>query len=306
MKILATTDLHIAEQHNKYRPNVYKDILDKLMYCLKRAAALDVDMFVVAGDWFHTTKIPYWLLDETLEVFLNYNEHNFDLYRLSGIAGQHDKLHHGTYRRGPFAFLSYAINDLGIFAGDKTWAHRWFDRSNDSEFKVEWIPYGCKPESNKSDIIIIHDMLVPQPVPFEHIIFEDFIASIPSKPSLVISGDYHPGFLPCLVNKTLFVNPGALTRINRDEENRAPKLAIIEWEKDHWEAIYEEIPHRKNVFQAVPETLIDVEMFTSMFVNTLLSDDEEQEDRLKLDLLDPKTREFVEELLEKAREKLGY
>lgn len=251
-KAIGITDIHMAQRHTRYRVDAGDDIVDKLVrvagVCIENTAHL-----LVAGDWFHSAHVGYSSVARLHQVLLGFT--TIEDIRVKGVAGQHDLPDHGNWHKGPLYPISWlggrTIVGEGLYADPGSSAAGWA-RPGVIAPRTLFIPFGSWPPDDgvdmqaiNPDLIIIHAMIVPKPVPWDHIAFEEFAELVPDgKQRLILCGDYHAGFEPTQVRNLLFVNPGALTRVKRDEAYRKPKYAAIEWDGETFSVEYHVIPHR--------------------------------------------------------------
>lgn len=78
----------------------------------------------------------------------------------------------------------------------------------------------------KPRLIITHNMILPTPTVFNHILASDVAKVIPSN-SVLLIGHYHVPF-SCTENDVRFINIGSAGRVSRSPgENRTPEYAVI-------------------------------------------------------------------------------
>jgi len=81
---------------------------------------------------------------------------------------------------------------------------------------------------SKPSILVIHNMLVPQSFPSEHVPIRQFQTNA----QMVLCAHYHPGFPITTIKDTTFVAPGALCRLEASTYNlqRIPQVALITYD----------------------------------------------------------------------------
>lgn len=221
---IGITDIHMAQRHTKYRPNVGDDLLAKVQFVVDRCNELDATL-LCAGDWFHRADCSFGVVSALAKEFDRLEPH----LHCVGITGQHDLPDHGDWEKGPVYSLSWK-HMLGVDGepGDHIW---W--AGDETEPAMLCLPYGTQVETEmlypRCQVILVHEMLVPRPVPWDHVLLDDFEALIPKDgvERVVLSGDYHAGYPPTKINDTLFLNPGALARVTRDEADRQPQYVMF-------------------------------------------------------------------------------
>jgi hypothetical protein len=165
-------------------------------------------------------------------------------------------------------------------------------------------------------IIIVHAMLTPKPVAFDHILLSDFEQRLPQdgRERVVFSGDLHNGYDVQKINDTWFCNPGALTRTSRDDAQRQPQLLVLEWSNGVQNLWYEPVPCRP------AEEAFDMEGYgveqespverDSEFAAALQQLGERAAAGMELSMasldVSAEVRDAIEAALGVARERLGY
>jgi DNA repair exonuclease SbcCD nuclease subunit len=77
----------------------------------------------------------------------------------------------------------------------------------------------------EADVIVTHNMLVPEPVVFEHVLLSD-VAKV-TKAKFIFCGHYHFPF-DVTIDNTRFINPGSLMRLTIGDVKRSPSVLLFD------------------------------------------------------------------------------
>ena len=230
MKLLAISDTHIAPKLGRRKDDVAVSIMGKWEAAISIAMSHYCDGIIHCGDVFDRPTVPRMLeqyLRETLAC--GCIEHAVCL-------GTHDM------GKGAELFAGKSATSLRhstFVASVSGWAEGFWNRDDTSIWMVapqhEWPVASSEhvpPWSLRADgapipqIIAAHKMIVPEYVPWGHLLVTD----IDTDADIVISGDYHVGFDPIIHDDTWFCGVGALTRTFREQHDltRHPRCVLID------------------------------------------------------------------------------
>jgi len=212
MKLLYFTDTHfrLLKPINRV-DNFVKTQLKKLAEVLEIAHQESVDIIVHGGDLFDRPKPDYKLFNRVLRLL---KRSKIPIY---AIPGNHDIVGHKMHTLQGTAFwglveahVIYILNDLLKVNG----------------VTLRGIPYGSPlPQNSDVDILIVHSMIVPKQVKFEHTL----ASNINYRTSLVLAGHYHIPFTYKSKHTTI-INPGSLLRLTvaKEDMERIPSVVIVD------------------------------------------------------------------------------
>lgn len=288
--------------------NILESLLIKFEWVLKRAKELNAEI-IHGGDMFHTPSIPDWIAIKIIKLIKSYKR------KIYFIIGNHDVTGGNSE--------AYDFAKIGLFA-----EHDWFtliapkpiifdnhiicgyDFSKTMECPEIIDP--CRDFNlghDKPIICCVHSMITDEPSVNVDGNYRTIRWNvINSTADLILTGHYHPGF-EIQENKlgVKFANPGAMIRQegSKIDINRIPRVAVIHVRKNGIEIGYENIPHRKDVFNLDQITMkFDKEFEKQQFIEALqsLSDEELMGDNI-ISILDElskkKLPEDIKELLNK-------
>lgn len=239
MRILYTTDWHLRDTCPENRVDDYVDLQFRKLIEIKTIFEEEkCDYLFFGGDLFDKWNSSLELTNRVLYFLKN----DFNI-QINGIIGNHDILGYNldTIKQSSLGILLNA----GVFSSFS---------NNDSILDINTRKTGIKETyfQNKS-LIISHDMIVPEPVIFEHLLCSDLDGCA----KIVLCGHYHKPFY-LNTGKTRFVNPGALMRMSIDDKWH-PQVAIIEINT----------PNIENIFVKFIQ-LLGVNSYSEVFNNNIV------------------------------------
>lgn len=216
MKFLFFTDPHIGAVAPICRKDKWPDaIFNKLKQIIHLADQEKIDYLLCGGDWFksNTPNPPYWLVGEMIEILKAGPP-------IITILGQHDIYGHDytTYSRGVHGLLNQLSNFHVLNGSISIQNCRILGLSYHSMI----LPTLKAGQFSDADICLIHAMITPQPVIWEHILSQE----IPKQWSICFCGDYHPGLKDRA--QSIF-NPGALARLTINDLSRSVQVIIYDF-----------------------------------------------------------------------------
>jgi len=248
-RFIFVTDTHFRTKTPICRiDNFLENTLKEYEWVLKRAIELGASI-IFGGDLFDSPSPSDFVANAVAELI--------DKYRVKHyvIQGNHDVIggNRTSYRHTKLGLYRFYKNFVLLGETDciekKDCIIKGWDFSK--EFEVpENIDYDYK--ADKMRIYVVHGMIATEP----EIVVNNKKklinpTNIHTNGDIILCGYYHPGF-EITLNKLLgikFVNPGALGRMNINDLEREPKIAVIEiLDKDHESVRYEIVPHNKKVY----------------------------------------------------------
>jgi len=234
MKILFFTDLHLRRTPPRWRRDNYAEaLLRKLEFIVDLAKTEDCDRVYFGGDFVDSPQVSIALVNQAVDTLSELTANGIGF---TAAFGQHDE--QGNIPKGIEASVTsllYRIpnNNLPPIGIDIGFAFNDTMVLHYRDILLELIHYRgdfYNPSDNTAieiDMMLIHTMITPKAVPWPHILISD----IPTGASIVLSGDYHPGFPPIFSNDTWFINPGAIARTTVADADKLPKVAIVDTDK---------------------------------------------------------------------------
>jgi DNA repair exonuclease SbcCD nuclease subunit len=212
MKFLYTSDWHLRESTpiNRVEEDFLTLQLSKIKQVLKIAKDEKVDGIIHGGDVFDNWKVSNKVLGETIEVLKEFK----DNFILQGIIGNHDI--------PGYNLNSLYDSSLGVLVKNEQYINIQLDLK-----AINTRPHAMidieKDYFSKNDMIISHDMITPEEAPFDHIHYK----LLDGCTSIMLCSHYHKPFI-IYGKKTVFLNPGALTRLTIDDNDYIPGVIIFE------------------------------------------------------------------------------
>jgi len=223
VQLIHVTDTHLAPIGTRYRSDDYPTaILSKLEQVVEAAVNLNVPI-VHTGDMYdlqNPQRIPREFIDRVHQFIL---ESGADWILL---AGQHDYRGRDPSgaRRSPINLLKYHKAVQSCVVGERMHLHRGILCINYHRGILDSLR-NLTNYDKPIEVLAAHAMVVPAEVPWEHVTIDE-LAGLPVR--VVLTGDYHAGYPVQTVGGTLFVNPGALARVDRNEAPRQPAYALVD------------------------------------------------------------------------------
>lgn len=313
------TDSHFRTKAPINRTDdILESLFSKFEWVMKRAKELDADV-IHTGDLFHTPSVPDWVAIKIIKIIKHYNR------KIVFIIGNHDVTGGNSD--------AYDFAKIGLFA-----EHDWFrllapvpikyddhilcgyDFSKTMECPEVIDP--CKDfnlDHSKPIICCVHSMITNDSSVCVDGVYKTIKwNSINSTADLILTGHYHPGFEIQENNLSVqFANPGAMIRQEGSalDMNRVPKISVITVKKSGVKIKYEDIPHKKDVFNLDRINMkFDSNFEKQQFIEALqsLSDEELMGDNIIsiLDTLDkrelePEIRELLtKDILKRCKDKI--
>jgi len=230
-KILYFTDTHFSYQRPKYRIDDFLETqINKLQQIQQIIKDEKIELVIFGGDMFHSYQPHNVILGEVLHEFLKFDRLIF------AIMGNHDLI----------GYNHNALPETGLGVMCKAGAAQLikqetkFIPKNNPELTMFAIhyrkqqdlsTYDLKLEKDKvygTKIIVSHDMITPTTQKYESILIKDVAET--TNADIILCSHYHGSFLE-KVNKTWFINPGALVRRKITDADHKPQVTIIEIDK---------------------------------------------------------------------------
>jgi len=218
MKILYTADWHLKETTpiNRIEDDFLALQFSKINQVFKIASDEKVDYVLHGGDVFDNWKVSNRMLGEVIRQLKSYNP-----FILQGIIGNHDV--------PGYNLNSIYDSSLGVLIKNKQYLNvdlffniKIIHTRPHATINIEENYFNKKEKFN---IIISHDMITPNEVPYEHILCSNLDGSVP----IILCSHYHKPFI-IVAKKTVFLNPGALTRLSIEDDYK-PGVIIFEINK---------------------------------------------------------------------------
>lgn len=238
MRFLFFTDLHLRQSAPRWRVGDYgEDLLQKLGAVVDIAVREECEYLVFGGDFIDAWNVSLQLVNRAIDLLVD------QPFKMLFVIGQHDMVAHTPALAwgSAISLLKRALPEGSMVLSGESFAHGlYFSGLNYYEGIEEEIRRGKLKEWG-CEVIAVHTMIVPSPVPWPHILIEE----IETEAKIVLSGDYHPGFSPTLHEGTWFINPGAVARVAITDAERIPQVALVDTEKlpDN-PAVYLDLPHK--------------------------------------------------------------
>ena len=252
--LLIVGDIHITNTCHVRKDNYWETLHQKLWWIVETANAKDA-IVVQLGDIIDSPKIHHSLLHEFMDVFSTLKNPWFFL------IGNHDINSNSNH------WLDYneLISWLKIMPNAKPLCgainieniHCYGSYYQDTSHKL--------PPKVPCDIIFTHEAYdVKERVVNDSLGLKTIIYPYPTLPCKVhINGHIHaPSYQMVKIGNTIHMNPGAITRLRRDEDvNRKPSVILLECNNDNFKPSILTIPYETDVFITKEEKVKDKEWF---------------------------------------------
>lgn len=231
-RILHATDLHLHASRPRARKDDYTEALLRKLKFVVDCANEDCDAVIFSGDLFDSANEPAELVQRAQEVidasdipwFLCAGQHDIEGYqtatafqgssfgRLVGRCRHCSTPMYDTVSEKATWVTCYTFHDPAVVASF------W-----DVGTSTQWMNPDTKERNlQNAGILVVHDMIVPRQVPWNHILSSSILA--PPNCKVILAGDYHARFSAKTANGVPVVNPGALARKTVDDADRAPAV----------------------------------------------------------------------------------
>lgn len=261
--ILAIGDPHLEARTPGFRKDDYpRVILDKLSWSLEYASE-NALLPIILGDLFNLPRDnPNWLIGELVSLFQP---------PVHAVVGNHDCHDRRLSDDDSLSLLAKAgrvillddrpwegdMNGRNVFIGGTSWG-----------MDLPSAPSSAPHDDDRLTIWITHHEIgMPGYETWGHITPQE----LPGV-DLVINGHIHMNLGSVRHGQTVWLNPGNITRRNRDEatRNHAPSVLAVHVADNDWATERVEVPHAPTdqvFYQSVADT--DTEGETSAFVRGL-------------------------------------
>jgi len=223
MNYIVFTDSHLRASAPKWRKDKWPEvILGKLVEILNIMEERNCPNCICLGDFYDKPDVSYGLVNRIMNEFVYSLPYGSKFHY---ILGQHDiyGYNEDTYSRSAISMLGLDTRTHLLDPTEPSDICGWSSNSNildniRTKFR-DW-------EDNICTIVLcVHAMVVPKPVPWEHILIDDIGIE---GPKFLLCGDYHPGFPITEHNGMKVINPGALARLSISDADRQPQVAYID------------------------------------------------------------------------------
>lgn len=302
-KFIFTTDWHICfKQPSSRKDDIFKTQLEKLNYFVELCNQELPDFIIHGGDLFDSPRsVDPSVLNKTISILRKLKA---PMYY---IPGSHDIYGYNldSYKQAFIGTLASAnclniLNEKGIyqFPGKLYVGVMPCQLTNDVK---DYIMF------KDCDIIVSHNMITEESVPYSHILISDLAKSFSKK--IFLCGHNHKPFY-VMENNNLFVNTGPLIRTSITEADVKPHISVFV-KKNLNISYYEKfIPINQDVFikqdldiSKEPElTFNEVLKNTDLVFNNIY----EVLDHIVKELnIDPKYSDLLKKRLENAEQQLS-
>lgn len=225
MKLLFVTDSHITRNTPKFRtPDFYFQIMAKWHEVFKVAQDKKVDFILHGGDLFHTDNPDVQVIVDAMrlmdkDVHLCVGNHDFrsDSWQTLLDTTALGLMEHTKHIIIPKEDMIVPVNGKKVLI---RFSH-YFEKDDPNRFVVkDFDQYALV-------IMVVHDALVNEEVQFKHLL----VSKLKVDADLVLCGHYHIPF-KYSNNRTLFINPGSMTRLTRLEADmkRIPNMVFVDFD----------------------------------------------------------------------------
>jgi exonuclease SbcD len=221
MRYLFMTDTHLAPSMGGRGEQYPNDILAKMEWADELALKEGVDAILHGGDLYDRPIVPRWIEHAVARMI----QHS--VYHWCIVPGTHD-IGRGVPSTDGKSIGALSFHSRALLGSPD-------DITTISELSAMLVPPSgdlCWATHGEREVIVVHQMLSPEPVPWDHILTKDIRVGA----KVVLSGDLHIGFESHVYpdkSETIFANPGALARTFRDKHDneRQPQVALVDTDK---------------------------------------------------------------------------
>lgn len=227
-KFIFATDLHLTDRMPVNRvTSIYPACINKLDYILNFAKTLDIPNVIMGGDLFDSPCPSYDLYGSVVNTLKKYKDQT-----VHTAIGNHDALYgniNGT-ALGALLKSGFIKNESSLTLNEFFIKFYNYER-NISLYKSKdkYVLPEAKTLKGKINISVVHNSIVTSPVIYEHMLYTD----IETMDDVILCGHIHEQFYKekqskSNTGKTIFVNPGCITRIKTNERNIVPSIVLVE------------------------------------------------------------------------------
>jgi len=222
LRLLLVADPHISDIPPASRNDQYPlEVLGKLHYVIGYAAQR-ADGIVFTGDIFHRRSFnDYGLLVAIINMLNEARRQKLGFTAFS-IVGNHDvSLRHSELNKQPFGLLVASgalvrIPSTGLLFGNVLLVGKDFERVPTPEyFSVSEQLDALVAQEVKWSVLVTHGNLVPTGFSAHGDFYQ--YAQLNPRADVLLNGHLHSGFPTMRHGRTLFINPGSIARISRDD-----------------------------------------------------------------------------------------
>ena len=212
--IVYAADIHLTDKQPVNRiTSVLPQGIDKFKSILQVASDQKAAV-ILGGDLFESPCPSYALYNQVVTALRHYG------VQVYAVFGNHDLLYGdlATENNALRALCnSKYVTELSIWPVEID-GYAVYGISYKKELYTEFVVEDPKA------IIVTHQFLTPKPLPYGHVLIQDFN---PGKAKFVFCAHLHTPFTEVNKNGTIFVNPGCVCRINRNEADVIPSYVSL-------------------------------------------------------------------------------
>jgi len=220
MKLLCTADLHITNKKPANRKDDYfETCMNKFEQILDIARQEEVEAIIVAGDFFDSPTVPYFVTKRVMELIIEYDK---DFYV---VPGQHDLRYHTAGIDNTPIGLLQTTGKVHILKPQEKYP--FF-----GGITITGAGWNEEPEV-EADILVMHRMVTKDGPLFagqdesEYITGHQLLHKYKCA-KYIITGDNHQRFEYTSLDNRHLVNCGSMLRSNKSQIDYEPKVRIID------------------------------------------------------------------------------
>ena len=232
MKLLMCADLHITNKKPAIRKDDYfETCMNKFEQILDIARREEVEGILVAGDFFDSPTVPYFVTKRVIELI---NDYSIPLFV---VPGQHDLRYHTSGLDNTPMGILLTSDYINLLKGD-SFPHVF---EEDGKPKITLAGAGWNEEPlTQADILVMHRMVTMDGALYvgqdesEYTTGHQLIHKY-QWAKCIITGDNHQRFRVITDDGRVLVNCGSMMRSNKSQIDYIPCVRIIDtnnWQND--------------------------------------------------------------------------
>lgn len=264
MIYILASDLHVRSSNPRYRIDKYLDsTLNKIDWIVELSNKYGYPI-IISGDIFHSIRVGTRTVNRLTAILKKCKN------KIYAIVGQHDlEFHSEDLEPTPYLTLmnSEVLINLGKDPIDNIYGIGWSMDILDN------------PETDDHSILVAHYCVTPKDPAFfleeNAMSAEDMLNTFPEF-NFIVTGDYHTPHVSKIGDRIL-VNPGCISRANKDLVDFKPRVYILDTEKISVQIAKIPIKPASEVFK-IPENSAELdEEFSKHIENIIKSSSNEDE-----------------------------
>lgn len=215
------TDCHLTNRHVRV-DDIRDSILNKLSEIYRYAKQNDFDFMLFGGDFFHTQKVLDLKIFVTVcEIMKQFGKPTYF------IVGNHDVYGNSLnyYKQSSLNFIATLIPQYFIPLFDNVQLKDVVLYGCHSYNDLQYTINNIQRRQDKLQILLDHHMIYDKSIPNAKVVTPKQVGQ--NNLDLILTGHVHMGYQMQKIGRTVYYNPGSLTRMSADAKDMKVKMAVI-------------------------------------------------------------------------------